>query len=372
VKRLVTLLVALGCAAPAPAAIAPWPVITIGRTGLDLKPLLSIKVHLPPAIRVCAGGDVMLGSDLDTTWAVRRGVSALPDPFGLTAPLRPLVSDASILLLNVEGAIGSGTPAPKCRPGSTSCYAFRQPPEAAASLRAAHPTGAVVGNVANNHAMDAGPDGFDQTVAQLARAGVFPTGYDTLPTLVPLPSGDTVAFLGFSTFRAGPDARDLAGVRRHVARSAARWPRTIVTWHHGAEGVGAQRTADEPERFLGEDRGNPVAFARAAVESGAVVVFGHGPHVLRAMQWLDDRLVVYSLGNLLTYGPFSLVEPLNRGGLACARLDPTGRVLGVEFRSTYQVPPGVMALDPGERGAALIDSLGALDFPTTNARVFRQ
>ena len=38
------------------------------------------------------------------------------------------------------------------------------------------------------------------------------------------------------------------------------------------------------ERFLGEDRGNPRAFARAMVDAGADLVVGHGPHVLRGWE----------------------------------------------------------------------------------------
>jgi hypothetical protein len=79
--------------------------------------------------------------------------------------------------------------------------------------------------------------------------------------------------------------------------------------------------------------------------------------------------VFYSLGNLLTYGPFSLVEPLNRGALACAVLDEEGRVLSAQLRSTRQLPPGTVRADETGRAAALADSLSALDFPHTGARI---
>jgi poly-gamma-glutamate capsule biosynthesis protein CapA/YwtB (metallophosphatase superfamily) len=315
----------------------------------------------------------MLGSNLDTAWARAAHGSGsplpLPPPEGLIDPLRPLVEDAAVVLVNVEGAIGDGPVSSKCRPGSTRCYQFRQQVAAAAALRGLARDGAVIGNVANNHAMDAGLAGFEATVRHLRDAGVIVTGSDTTPALVRLPSGDTVAFLGFSTFSAGPDARDLEGVRRHVGRAAARYPHVIVTVHNGAEGKVAQRTRDQPERFAGEDRGNPVAFARAAVEAGASVIFGHGPHVLRAVEWRGPALVVYSLGNLLTHGPFTRDEPLNRGGFACVRLSPNGGVLWGEFRSIVQQRPGVAFPDPQERAAAVVDSLSALDFPQTGARV---
>jgi poly-gamma-glutamate capsule biosynthesis protein CapA/YwtB (metallophosphatase superfamily) len=383
-----TVLVA-ACSSQPPAAVAPTPAAadtdtTLGRTLLPDTvearpvgpPLLPLPDTVPPpdavihaarAVTVCAGGDVMLGSNLDTLWAARRGVDPLPDPDSLLAPVRALVSDADIVLLNIEGAIGEGASPSKCRRGSRTCYAFRQPVEAAAALRRLLPQGEVVGNVANNHAMDAGAPGFEATQAHLAVAGVYVTGADSLATKVATASGDTVAFLGFSTAQAGPDPRDLVAVRRHVQRAASESARLVVTTHMGAEGRGAQRTRDSVETYLGEDRGNAVAFAHAAVEAGAAAVIGHGPHVLRAVEWYRGAPIVYSLGNLLTYGPFNLTEPMNRGAIACVALGATGQAKDVVLRSTWQVPPGILADDPTGRAAMLVDSLSALDFPATGS-----
>lgn len=371
-----TLLCSAGCARGLPPLPLPQVApITSPRPQVRQLPWREVQ-HLPLYVgtQVCAGGDVMLGSNLDTAWALAAqrltgSATLLPDPDSLLAPLAPLVAEADLLLLNVEGAIGDGPFPGKCRPGSTRCYQFRQNPTVAAALRRLLPGGAVVGNVANNHARDAGAAGFEETVTHLAAAGVAVTGADTLATAVPVASGDTVGVLGFSTFTGGPDARDLEAVRRHVARAAARYGRVVVSVHMAAEGVGAQRTRDVIEMFLGENRGNPVAFARAAVEAGAAIVVGHGPHVLRAIEWRGDALVVYSLGNLVTYGPFSRVEPLNRGAVVCALLDRRGRVVDGVVQSTMQVRPGVAFPDVTGRAAGLIDSLSALDFPTTGVRL---
>jgi poly-gamma-glutamate capsule biosynthesis protein CapA/YwtB (metallophosphatase superfamily) len=276
------------------------------------------------------------------------------------------VADADVVLLNIEGAIGEGPASSKCRRFARNCYAFRQPTAAATAL-ARLLDGALVGNVANNHAMDAGQFGFEATMRNLGLAGVHVTGADTIGTIVATQAGDTVVVLGFSTAQAGPDPRDLVAVGRHVARAAETHPRVIVTMHMGAEGVAAQRTPNASERYLGEDRGNTVAFARRAVDAGAAVVFGHGPHVMRGAEWYHGALIIYSLGNLLTYGPFSLSEPLNRGGLACVALDRRGTVTSAVFRSTRQEPPGILRWDPTGRAAWLVDSLSQLDFPETAA-----
>jgi hypothetical protein len=324
------------------------------------------------SVRVCAGGDVTLGTNLDTSWVRlglkhrRRPVPALPSPDALLAPLAPLVADADIVLLNLEGAIGEGPSMQKCPVGTRGCYALRQPVGAAAALRRLS-TGAVVANVANNHVRDAGVEGFHATLQHLKEAGVLVTGVDTLPTLVATASGDTVAILGFST-SSGPDPRDLDAVRRHVWRAAAQYPRLVVTMHLGAEGAAAQRTRDTLETYGRERRGNPVAFARAAVESGAKLVVGHGPHVMRAVEWQGDALIAYSLGNLVTYGPFSLRAPLDRGAIACATLGADGRVRSATLRPTRQRPPGLVGADASGRALWLADSLARLDFPRSRAR----
>lgn len=326
-------------------------------------------------VRICAGGDVTLGTNLTPGWVHNasrkygRRVDPYPKPDSLLAPLRPLLRGADLVLLNIEGAIGEGPAPRKCAPDSTMCFSFRQPVTTAAALRRVAEEAEVVGNVANNHAGDAGPAGLRATVRHLENAGVHVTGADTLATVVVTSRGDSVAVLGFST-SGGPDPRKLKAVRRHVERAARITDRVVVTMHMGAEGIRAQRTPDATEIFLGMNRGNSVAFARAAAEAGAALIVGHGPHVMRGVEWAGETLVLYSLGNLLTYGPFSMAEPLNRGAIACATLDSAGGVRDAVLIATRQIPPGGLVADPRERAVELADSLSRLDFPRTGARIF--
>ena len=336
--------------------------------------LASSELSAP--VRVCAGGDVTLGTNLDREWSriasktMREVYQRSDQPGDLIAPLRPLVEGADVVLLNIESAIGSAATPSKCGKGSTHCFAFRAPASAAYAIRDVARQRKVVGNVANNHARDAGPEGLDTTVALLTRAGVLVTGNDTIATPVATPAGDTIGVLGFYTSADTPDVRDTAAVYRHVARAAARYPVVITTMHLGAEGREAQRTRNASEIFLHIDRGNPVAFADAAVRGGAALVVGHGPHVVRALEWREHgALIAYSLGNLITYGPFKLKEPLNRGVVLCATIDRSGRVNAASLGSTMQLAPGLMEADVTHRGAALVDSLGLLDFRLTGARV---
>lgn len=362
-----------------PADSLPKP--RLDRSAEELRAAALARTPREPvrdAVRVCAGGDVAFGTNLSDAWrgtaAARWGVrpAALPEPAALARRIGALVpEDADVVLLNVEGAIGAGAAPSKCGANSTACYAIRMPPASAEALRAVAPDATVVGTVANNHSRDAGASGFERTREALEAAGLVVTGADTLATPLLTPAGDTIAVLGFATSPGTPnDVRDLAAVRRHVRRAAERYGRVIVTMHMGAEGRAAQRTADRTEIFYGASRGNPVAFADAAVESGASMVIGHGPHVLRAVEWRGDgSLVAYSLGNLLTFGPFSTAEPLDRGALLCATLAPDGAVEDAALIPTRQRVAGQLAADPQRRALALVDSLSRLDFPRTGARV---
>ncbi len=339
--------------------------------------LIGGAAHAQSALRkdvhFCAGGDVSLGTNLDTTWSIGRfadgdRVRALPDPFALLAPILPLVADANIILLNVEGAIGSGPAPRKCARRSTLCYAFRQQPAVAKALRHVNDSAFVVGNVANNHAHDAGEPGLAETLRLLGEAGVLATGADTLATAVPVGDGDTIAVLGFSPWSVG-GITDLDAVRRHVARAAARYGRVIVTMHIGAEGEPARHTVDKIERFAGENRGNSVAFAGAAVDGGASIVIGSGPHVLRAIEWRGSALVAHSLGNLVTYGPFNHATYTDHGALLCATLGADGSVRDAVLRSTLQRTPGYVQADPDNLGAHDIAELSKRDFPATGADI---
>jgi hypothetical protein len=338
----------------------------------------AAPVDRRPDVRLCAGGDVTLGTNLDTAWSRRNAVAtgdatgAFHTPEALVGPLRPLMRGADIVIVNVEGAIGDGPVTdPKCDLTRNTCYLLRSPSEAARAIRHLADSGSiVVANVANNHLHDAGAAGVAATLAALDSAGVLVTGADTVPTVAVTARGDTVAVLGFSVWSV-PSVNDLEAVRRLVANAVDHYGRVVVTAHVGAEGRAAQRTPNAVERYVGEDRGNSVAFAHAAVEAGATVVIGHGPHVLRAIEWWNSALILYSMGNLINYGPFGMAPPMNRGAVVCATLDSAGLPRDVVLRSTRQPMPGTVLADSTNRARALVDSLSRLDFPATGARVDR-
>src|SRR2546423_9776155 len=94
--------------------------------------------------------------------------SSAPD--SLLAPLKPLYADAGVILINVEGAIGTGYAARKCPKNAMICFAFRQPVSTARAVRRVAAPATVGGKTATHVAGAAGVDGFAPTCAHLTPA----------------------------------------------------------------------------------------------------------------------------------------------------------------------------------------------------------
>jgi hypothetical protein len=178
-----------------------------------------------------------------------------------------------------------------------------------------------------------------------------------------------VAVLGFSTYPWSASMTNYAAVRKAVAKADRNADVVIVTAHMGAEGTDHQHVGRTTEFFLGENRGNPMRFARAAVDAGADLVVGHGPHVLRGMEWYKGRLIAYSLGNFAGYQVFSLGGPLSISGILRVTLAGDGHFEAGVLVPTHLVGNGVPALDPAERAHGLVRVLSRSDFGARGVRV---
>lgn len=269
-----------------------------------------------------------------------------------------------VVLGNLEGTLSTGGSS-KCGPGSTNCYAFQTPPSYAKWLESA---GFTVMNLANNHAFDYGEAGLRETIAALRRAGLRVTGRPGQITIVET-NGVRVALLGFSSYPWANDLTDVKEAKRLVRRAVGEADLVIVTFHGGAEGSDQQNVDPGTEYFLGENRGDLTRFARGVVDAGADLVIGHGPHVLRGMEWYKDRLIAYSLGNFAGYGVFSLGGPLSVSGILHVTLRGDGRWVSGELVATQLVGEGVPALDPSERAHGVVRDLSREDFGRDGIRV---
>jgi len=303
------------------------------------------------AIRFALGGDTMLGSPLSRAGLAKDGGASLLDLF------RAEMLAADITFLNLEGVFLDSGISKKCADESKTCYAFRSPLTYVDHLVRA---GVDVVSVANNHANDFGTEGLESTRATLAAAGVLysgPTGHQTIFDQ----DGVRIGLLAFSTSPGQNDLRRIKAAQVLVSELAKKADLVVVSFHGGAEGVDAQHVLGTEETFLGEERGNVVAFAHAVIDVGADLVVGHGPHVLRGMEVYRERLVFYSLGNFCTYGGFNLRGPTGLTMLAVVDLHPDGRFAGGKLLPGRQVPPGIPRQDPQREAIRTIRALSQAD-----------
>jgi hypothetical protein len=117
-----------------------------------------------------------------------------------------------------------------------------------------------------------------------------------------------------------------------------------------------------------EPRGDLRAWARAVIDAGADAIVGHGPHVLRGIEFYRDRPIVYSLGNFLTYRGFNLDGPLGLTGVLRLEAGPD-LSWRVRFVPMIQLPGKGPMPDPDRAALRLIRTLSSEDFGSTAARL---
>jgi hypothetical protein len=326
----------------------------------------------PSVVRLAMVGDMMLGS----TWPDASGGRLPPDDGApLLESMAALIGSADIAIGNLEGPLSDGGGRPECTPsqiaeyygGGTGplCFAFRMP-EVYGSLLAR--TGFDVLSVANNHSRDFGEAGFATTLRVLEAQGISATGArDSLTSrTVRAVRVAVLAFAPYPTFNPMDPDDD---VRRRVRAAAETHDVVIVTFHAGAEGEAAQRVPQTRETFHGEDRGHVRAFAHAAIDAGADVVFGHGPHVLRGIEVRAGRLIAYSLGNFASWRGVSVAGRRGLSYVLDVTVDARGEIVSARVHPTRQPRPGGASLDPSGRAIEVLRSLSRDDFGQAAPRI---
>lgn len=336
--------------------------------GNDGAPVVATGTgETPPAATATAAApltDVVIGWAGDMVPA--SSTIALPsDPSILLSGVKDVLTSPDVTMVNLEGTLTEGGDS-KCRAGSTDCFAFRSPPSYANVFKKA---GIDVVNHANNHAFDFGQSGYTDTRRAVRRAGLRSTGGPQDVTVIER-DGVKIAFVGFAPYTWSAPLNDPAGVKALVSRAAARGDLVVVAFHGGAEGSGAQHVPKGDETYLGEDRGDLRKFARTAVNAGADLVVGSGPHVVRGIEFYKGHLIAYSAGNFVGYGGvFGLSGPTAVSYLLHVRLRSDGRFRSAKIIPTLLTGQGVAEHDPSEQAITLVRSLTQADFPSSGARI---
>ncbi len=289
------------------------------------------------------GGDVMLAN-----WVVDH-----MDRSGRSYPFRAMqevLSTADIRFCNLEAPIGTAFDEDRVE----KTYTFALPPEYRMALADG---GFDVVSLANNHILDYGPRLADSTQHYLTEMGIRAAGYgQTLQEAaapVYVERGITVAFLAYSmTYPGEYWASDSTAGTAYpfdrvfepvVAQADSLADFTVVSFHWGSE------SSDSTQKYQ-------QVYAHRAIDAGADLIVGHHPHVWQGLEWYNNRLIAYSLGNLC-FGSFS--ETATESGLLQVRVAEdtllNARIHPLDVNNVeVRFQPRPLAV---ERGAGFLEAL---------------
>jgi hypothetical protein len=308
----------------------------------------------PDFVTFSAVGDIMMGSTYP--------VDILPPDDGqnIFDGLADQLKTSHVVFGNLEGPLADNMKPSKCKvPLKAGCFEFVTPSRYVHHLKKA---GFTAMNIANNHILDAGFTGAEKTIETLLGAGIAPAGGEKVAVLQV--GKGTMAVAGFS-FKASPYAYSILDIDRAkevIAELKGRHRLVVVSFHGGAEGRNALHVTRRNEMFMGENRGDVVKFAHTAIDAGADMIVGHGPHVVRALELYKGRLIAYSLGNFLTFALFNVKGPSGISVILKARIDgETGNFIDGKLIPLRLADDGIPAIDPSAEAVDLIRNLTAAD-----------
>jgi poly-gamma-glutamate synthesis protein (capsule biosynthesis protein) len=256
-----------------------------------MAPASSPTVADEQSITISAVGDVSLARQV----VERMQAGGAGYPYALIQPL--LRGD--IVVGNLEGALTErGDPWPKG-------YNFRTPPVFASGLRDA---GFDVVSLANNHTMDFGVIGLQDSLAALAAVSVARVGAGESASAASAPvvveaNGLKVAFIGcVQTPQEGGGFRieswaatattpglylcEDGTLAQHITEARARADFVIVMVHAGSEYINAP---DGTQRRI----------AASVLAAGADAYIGHHAHVVQPVEQRGQQLIAWGLGNFI-------------------------------------------------------------------------
>jgi poly-gamma-glutamate capsule biosynthesis protein CapA/YwtB (metallophosphatase superfamily) len=240
-------------------------------------------------------GDVMLGR------GVARALQTTPPAELWARELREIATGCDLVVCNLECCISDRGRPTDLVPGKP--FFFRAPPIAVESLEA---IGVDAVSLANNHALDFGPEALEDTLHHLAEAGIAAVGagygVEQARRGVLVTRGDLcLAIVAVSDhpreFAAGPNRwgvayADLAReglpdwLRSEIRRLREQCDLVLAFPHWGPN------MSDCPAPWQRR-------LAAELLEAGADMVAGHSAHVFHGVERVGAKLVAYDIGDAI-------------------------------------------------------------------------
>ena len=310
-------------------------------------------------LHIAMTGDVMMGTTFPSIM--------LPAYNGryLFKDTKAILAKADLTVGNLEGAICDGGESTKG--DGPNSYAFRTPTSYGHLLKEA---GFDFMSMANNHAHDFGLEGIESTERVLHAQGILYAGIEgRTESAIIERKGLKIGLCAFGHNSYTIKHLDLATVGRIVDDLVAKCDLVIVSFHGGAEGRSKRHLPDGTETFLEENRGSLRQLAHFCVDHGADVIYGHGPHVVRAIEVYKNRFIAYSLGNFCTPYNVNLKGISAYAPIVEISINKDGSFLKGKIHSFLQAKGIGPRTDKKKRVALEMKRLSESDIPYNQAKI---
>lgn len=188
----------------------------------------------------------------------------------------PVLKPLEDILKGAEGIVNLEGPVAEHLPSGKKLKLMNAPEALPQLLNA----GVRVAGIANNHALDAGANGPQQTVQALQGAGIEPSGGPVGPAVFSV-GGVHIVIAAYDLTRGVPPKLE------EDLESARRQGDILVASFH----------VDGPPSYL--PRPELRSAVKIAVEAGAEIVVAHGTHAIGPVERQGKSIIAWGLGNLV-------------------------------------------------------------------------
>lgn len=227
-------------------------------------------------ITISAAGDCSLGNHQDQEYAYsfRQTYDQIEDEGYFFENVRDIFAGDDMTIVNFEGVLTFSEDRDESR-----TYNIKGDPEYARLLTA----GSVeTVSFANNHRMDYGTKGSDDTVAALEAEGII-YAYDRNVGIYETEKGISIGIVSVNEVAWGLGSEQL--LAEGIGKLQEQGVDLILACCHW--GIERDNYPTENQQYLG----------RKCIDLGADLVIGHHPHVLQGVEEYNGRFIIYSLAN---------------------------------------------------------------------------
>lgn len=326
---------------------------------LSLSHCLIVPTWAQDTLTIAMTGDIMMGTTFPSIMLPQN------DGRDLFKDAQNILQRADLAVGNLEGTLCDGGKSTKGN--GPNSYSFRTPTSYSHLLKE---VGFDYLSMANNHANDFGLEGIESTEHCLDSMGILYSGIaGRVESVVIERQGLRIGICAFGHNAYTLKHTDLETVERIVDKLVKETDLVIVSFHGGAEGRTRNHLPQGSETFLGENRGSLRQLAHFCIDHGADVVYGHGPHVTRAIEVYKGRFIAYSLGNFCTPYNVNLTGISGYAPLVEIKINHEGRFLSGQIHSMLQERGIGPRRDKMGRAAWEMKSLSEADVPQSEAKI---